>query len=55
MISNDLNNMTFIIEKYLLNIAKNPGYTFIQISVIILVEICFSLTIKYWSMLDNRA
>ena len=45
----------YIIEKFLLHISKNLIYTATQISVIILVEICFSLTINYWGMLDNRA
>jgi len=41
----------YIVKKALFDIQ---GYTLIQMSVIILVEICFSLTIKYWGMLDNR-
>lgn len=45
----------FIVERLLLGISQKPSYTIAHISVIILVEICFSLTIKYWGMLDNRA
>jgi hypothetical protein len=45
----------YIVENLLLGIVKESTYTLIQICVIILVEICFSLTIKYWGMLDNRA
>lgn len=45
----------FLIENTMLGIIKSPRYTLAQISAIILVEICFSLTIQYWDMLDNRA
>lgn len=45
----------YIIERLLLGIAHDAPYTVAQISAIILVEICFSLTIKYWGMQDNRA
>jgi hypothetical protein len=45
----------FIVERFILGIIKEMDYTYIQLCAIILVEICFSLTIKYWSMQDNRA
>lgn len=45
----------FIIEKYILSIPFDPYYTIIKISATIIIELSFSLTIKYWGKQDNRA
>jgi len=45
-----------IVERLIFGIfTRDLRYTGIQICAIILVEICFSLTVKYWDMRDNRA
>jgi hypothetical protein len=45
----------FIIEKCILSIPFDPYYTIIKIGATIIVELSFSLTIKYWGEQDNRA
>ncbi len=47
--------MIFVVACSTVHCAQNPNYTALQFCVIILVGICFSLIIKYWGMLDNRA
>jgi len=45
---------SYAIHPFFFNIYPVPTYTIIKICVIIVVEICFYLTIKYWGMLDNH-
>lgn len=45
----------YIIEGSLLYITPEPHYAIIKICATLLIGISFSLTIKYWGMLDNRA
>ncbi len=49
-----LHPILFVVISFF-GISRQPCCTLIQISAIILVEICFSLTIKQWGMLNNRA
>lgn len=45
----------YIIEGFFLHIIPAPNYTIMKIGVTLLLEVCFSLTINYWGMQDNRA
>ena len=45
----------YIIEGLLLHITPTTNYTIMKIGVTLLLEVCFSLTINYWGMQDNRA
>lgn len=46
---------TYAAEGYFLHIWPTTHYTIMRISAILLVTICFSLTINIWGMQDNRA
>jgi hypothetical protein len=45
----------FIIENALLKLNPTTNYTMIKIGAILISNICFSLIIKNWGVLDNRS
>ena len=45
----------YAIEGYFLHIWPTNYYTIIRINAILLITICFSLTLNSWGMQDNRA